>query len=168
MSPIAVYIIVMLIAATPFLEPISIIPIGIVAGLNPWVVTILSVVGNVITFLLSVSLADKLKGWWEGKHKIKKENRRKKAKIEKASQLWEKYGLTGLILIHPVTFGSHTAALLALSLGGVSKKKVIVWIGGSIIIWSIAIAIFSFISADFINSLIGTDSFLSNWFNLNL
>ncbi|QQK74876.1 small multi-drug export protein [Salicibibacter cibarius] len=165
MSPVLLYIIVLLVAAIPFLESTLIIPIGILAGLNAWSVTILSLIANIITFLLAVILAERLKIWLGKRRRTKQ--KRKEDKHEKASKLWNKYGLPGLAIIHPVTVGSsHATALIALSLGA-SKKSTTLWVGGSIIVWAIAFAVLSFLGADFIYAQIDADGFLNQWFNLN-
>jgi len=138
MAPVLLSIIVLLVSATPFLESTLIIPIGILAGLNVWSVMIVSISGNLFTFILAVILAEKLQKWWIERRKNKKKS--KGDKTEKASKLWNKYGLPGLAIIHPVTIGSsHATALIAISLGA-SKKAVTLWIGGSIIVWAIAFA----------------------------
>ena len=165
MSPVLLYIIVLLVGATPFLESTLIIPIGILAGLNAWSVTILSLIGNAITFLLAVILAEQFKKWLGKRRRTKKNS--KGDKSEKASKLWNKYGLPGLAIIHPVTVGSsHATALIALSLGA-SKKSTTLWVGGSIIVWAIAFAVLSFFGVDFIYSQLDSDGFLNNWFDLN-
>lgn len=162
MSAIILYIIVSLVAATPFLEATVIIPVGILAGLNAWSVTILSIIVNISTFLLAVLLAEQFKKWLRKRGKSKNKGN----KMEKASELWNKYGLPGLAIIHPVTIGSsHATALIALSLGA-SKKATALWIGGSIVVWAVTFALLSFFGADFIYSQIDSDGFLSNWFDL--
>lgn len=165
MSPILLYVLTFLISATPFLEATIMIPIGILSGLNTWGVILLSITGNIITFLLAVILAEQLKLWWEKRRSSN--NKKRGEKFEKAVKLWNKYGLPGLAIIHPVTIGSsHLTALIALSLGA-SKTSTTLWVGGSIIIWAIAFSILSFLGADFIYSQIDSNGFLNNWFDLN-
>lgn len=165
MSSMLLYLIAFLFSATPFFEATIMIPIGILSGLNAWGVIILSVTGNIVTFLLAVVLAEQLKKWWDKRRTDK--NKRSGEKLEKAAELWNKYGLPGLAIIHSVTIGSsHVTALIALSLGA-SKTATALWVGGSIIIWAIAFSILSFLGADFIYSQIDSDGLLNNWFDLN-
>ncbi|MBM7632372.1 small multi-drug export protein [Geomicrobium sediminis] len=165
MSAIVLYIIVFIIAATPFLESTLIIPIGILAGLNPWSVTMISIIGNLMTFLIAITLSEQFIKWLENRPKNKKNEKSDKKK--KAVKLLKRYGLPGLAAIHPVTVGSsHATALIARSLGA-SKKSTTLWIGGSIIVWAIVFAVLSIVGADFIYSQIDSDGLLNRWFNLN-
>ncbi|GAK13569.1 small multi-drug export protein [Geomicrobium sp. JCM 19039] len=164
MSPILLYVLVFLISATPFLESTLIIPIAIIAGLNVWTVTIVGIGGNLLTFLIAVVLAERIVQWKNKRSKTTK--KRNGNKINKAKELWRRYGLPGLAIIHPVTIGSsHATALIALSLGA-SKKATIVWVGGSVTIWAVLFAILSFIGADFIYVHLDTNGFLNQWFDL--
>lgn len=160
MSLLVLYIIVFLVGATPFLESTFIIPVGALAGLNVWSVLIISLIGNLITLLLSITLAEQIKKGW-GKRR-KRGKKRKKDKSEKAAELWNKYGLPGLAIIHPVTIGSsHATVIIALSLGS-SKKSVTLWMAGSVIVWASAFAVLSFLGADFLYSRIESDGFLND------
>lgn len=57
------------------LEATLIIPIGVLAGLKIWSATILSLIGNLITFLAAVILAEQLKGWWGERRKSRKKRK---------------------------------------------------------------------------------------------
>lgn len=82
--------------------------------------------------------------------------------MEKARALWNKFGLPGLALVHPVTVGSsHAAAAIAMTLGA-SKKAALLWIGGSVVVWAVAFAVLAHLGAGFIYENVASDGFLGD------
>jgi uncharacterized membrane protein len=136
------YSLVFLLAATPWIEILVVIPAGIALGLNPLAVSILAFTGNLTTvyFLISAyhyltSIFDKRKS---GEDK-KPPSKRKK----KALHIWNRYGLPGLALISPLTVGTHFATFVALSFKS-KKCMVTMWITLSILIWTVIVTIVSY------------------------
>src|SRR5699024_7487978 len=100
MSRTILYAIVFLIGATPFLESTLIIPLGALGGLSVPAITVVSVIGNLLTLLLSVVLAERIGTWVRRRREHRHSNEphetasaRKRQKGEKALTLWKKYGL---------------------------------------------------------------------------
>ncbi|WP_053070410.1 small multi-drug export protein [Alkalihalobacillus pseudalcaliphilus] len=139
------YIIIFLAAATPFIEVVFTIPVGAIAGLNVWLVTFVATFGNVLTVVIVIALADRIREWQRRRNaekgKVNKKN-------ERAEKIMSRFGLPGLALLGPVFVGSHLAVLLAISLGS-SKKHVTSWVLGSVIGWGIITGIASYYALDF-------------------
>ncbi|MED1560435.1 hypothetical protein AJ85_08240 [Alkalihalobacillus alcalophilus ATCC 27647 = CGMCC 1.3604] len=145
---IIAYIIVFLAAATPFIEVVFTIPVGALAGLNVFLVTLVGVAGNVITVILVIALADRIREWQRKRREKKgKGSNKKNARAEK---IMNRYGLPGLAILGPVFVGSHLAVLLAISLGS-SKKLVTAWVLGSVIGWAIVTGVVSYFALDLLD-----------------
>ncbi|MDQ0206837.1 small multi-drug export protein [Alkalicoccobacillus murimartini] len=134
------YTLVFLFGATPFFEGVAIIPIGTVAGLDPFLTAIIALIGNVITVLLIIVFIEHINAWLDRRRK-KKGKPEKTKKNERAQRVFTKYGLPGLCLIGP-TFGSHLTALIGMSLSG-SKSRTAFWMILSLTLWCTAIAFLS-------------------------
>ncbi|NGP45897.1 small multi-drug export protein [Bacillaceae bacterium SIJ1] len=158
MAFIIAYALVFIFAAIPFFEVLAVIPLGILAGLNGFLVIILAFLGNLLTVLLVIFLGDRLNQWNE-RRKAAKEHAPNKRR-QRAERLWKKYGLIGFSLLGPVLIGSHLAAFLAVTFGG-QRQAVTLWMTISLVVWCIAFGVLSYLGADFILERSGnTDGFL--------
>ncbi|MFK3936071.1 small multi-drug export protein [Alkalihalobacillus sp. NPDC078783] len=149
MGYLIAYIVVFLLAATPFFEAIAIIPVGGVAGLNIYLTALLALLGNVATVLLVIVFVESIQAWRE-RRRIKKGKPEKTKKSERAQRVFSKYGLPGLCLIGP-TVGSHLTALIAMSLSG-SKARTALWMCISLTLWCAGMAIFTILGFDYLFS----------------
>ncbi|MGM7700563.1 small multi-drug export protein [Pseudalkalibacillus sp. Hm43] len=140
------YLIVFLLAATPFFEMIAVIPIGIIAGLNPWVVILVSLLGNLLTVLLVILLIEKITIWLEKRRE--KKGKVAKKRSERAERIWKKYGLPGLALFGPILVGSHLAAFLSMAFVQ-NKRMVAFWMQGSLILWAVVTGVLTYYGVDF-------------------
>ncbi|UTR08951.1 small multi-drug export protein [Evansella sp. LMS18] len=75
--------------------------------------------------------------------------KRKSSKKEKAAAIFHKYGLPGLAFVGPIITGIHLAAVIALSLKS-DKLKTTIWMGISLILWTIVITAASYYGIDWI------------------
>ncbi|MBP3950693.1 small multi-drug export protein [Bacillus suaedae] len=144
------YLLVFVFSATPLFESIIVIPLGIFAGLSAIPVTIVALVGNLLTVYLVIVFVEQIKNWRNKRKKqegVEKQNKRS----ERAKAIWKKYGLPGLAIIGPLFVGSHITALMGLSLGG-SKKMVASWLTASLIFWCILAAILAHLGFDLFNA----------------
>lgn len=141
MGYVIAYIVAFLFAATPFFEVVTVIPLGAIAGLDPFVTGIVALLGNALTVLLVIVFTDQIRAWLERRRREKGKPEKTK-KNERAQRIFTKYGLPGLCLIGP-TFGSHLTALIGISLSG-SKGKTTIWMMISLTAWSILMAILSY------------------------
>ncbi|MGM8211546.1 small multi-drug export protein [Virgibacillus sp. W0430] len=128
------YLIIFLVAAIPFFELITIVPVAIVGGLPAIPVMIVAFSGNFLTILLLIVFLDKIRSWMKKRRKKKTESKRG----QRAQSLWNKYGLPGLAFIGPFFVGSHLSAFLALTFGG-TRKKTFVLMTASLLAWTIVL-----------------------------
>lgn len=160
MGILIAYIVVFLLAATPFFEVVAVIPLGALAGLNTFLVTVVGLLGNLLTVFLVVFLTEKLTGWLERRRERKgKEPSRRGTRAQK---IWNKYGLIGLAVSGPILVGSHLAAFLSMSFGG-DKKRVMVWMAGSLIFWAGLAGILTELGLDIFYQGTERNGFLVEW-----
>lgn len=131
------YALVFALAATPLLEILVVIPLGVALGLDPVVVAVTAFAGNVLPIYGIVLAADRVAAWLESRRSGEPSKRRKRA-----VRIWNRYGLPGLALLSPVTTGVHLAAVLALSLGA-RGRDTLAWMTGSIALWTVLITLVS-------------------------
>ena len=140
------YVLVFLGAAIPWLEMALVIPLGIIAGLNPITVSIVAIVGNLLTVLLLIIGFEKFQQWLAKRREGKEQAASKRS--QRAKELWRKYGLPGMLMLGPILIGTHVAAFIALVLGG-SKQQTTLWSVISIVAWAIAFAVVTALGFDF-------------------
>lgn len=129
--------------ALPWLEAVVVIPLGIIAGLHPVVVTIVAIVGNLATVAVAAWFGERMREWW-----IKR--RRERGKVvspEQHSKGWgrverimTRWGLPALAILGPLGLGTQVSALVAVSLG-VSARLSFIWVSAGTIAWSVLAAI---------------------------
>ncbi|WP_018924254.1 small multi-drug export protein [Salsuginibacillus kocurii] len=152
------YISVFLMAATPWIELLVVIPIGIGAGLDPFFVGLTAFVGNALPVFLIVAFMHRVQqsSWYERvqlkwqKRTERKQSqdqtakRQKKQKNrEKVQRIFQKYGLPGLAISGPGITGIHLATIFALALES-NRRKIIIWMNVSLLIWTILMTVASF------------------------
>lgn len=125
---------VFILAAIPLIEILIVIPMGLAAGIEPYLVLIAAVLGNTLSVGLLIILYARAKDWIMSKYTPKETSWR----YRKFQELWDKYGLTGTALVAPILTGGHLAATLGLTLGS-EEKKVFWWLSLSILTWSFII-----------------------------
>ncbi|QOY35022.1 small multi-drug export protein [Anaerobacillus isosaccharinicus] len=136
------YIVIFILAAVPWVEILIIIPIGIINGLNPILVGLLSFLGNLSTVYLLIFFFEKYEQW-----RAKKKKKKEKKRTKRAVEIWNKYGLPGLSLAGPFLTGAHLAVVIAISLGA-KKKATLVWTTISLALWTILLTISSYYGVD--------------------
>lgn len=146
--------------ATPWLEAVVVVPVAILAGLEPVTVTVLAVLGNLATVALAVLWGDRLNRWW---------TRRRRARVAasgrqpthpdpeagslsdgkeavgarrrgRAARLWRRYGLPGLAVLAPIVTGTQAAALVAVTTGA-PRGATLWWIGAGTVAWAVTAAV---------------------------
>ena len=140
------YFMVFLGAAIPWLELAVVIPVGIVGGLNPFWVIVTGIVGNMVTVVALIIGYDKFKLWLAKRREGKEKPESKRS--ERAKNLWNKYGLPGMIMLGPILIGSHIAAFIGMALGA-TKKSTLLWSTISIGAWALAFGIVTALGFDF-------------------
>lgn len=137
------YLLVFLLAATPFVELFVVIPVATVAGLHILPVTILAFTGNLITVLLVILFVNQIKAW------LSRKNRKESKRFARARKFWDTFGLPGLALVGPGFVGSHLSALISLTFGG-TKGRTTFWMVISLTVWCVGITALTYLGVDFI------------------
>ncbi|SFM46990.1 small multi-drug export protein [Methanolobus profundi] len=147
------YALVFLLAATPWIEILVVIPAGIALGLNPLAVSILAFTGNLTTVYLLIFAYQYLSSTFD-KHKSGENKKQLSKRKKKALHIWNKYGFPGLAFISPLTVGTHFATFVALSFKS-KKYMVTMWITGSIFVWTVIVTVVSYYGIESLKWLLG-------------
>lgn len=138
------YVLVFVLGAIPWVEIAAVIPLSIVAGLNPILVGLLAFLGNLSTVYLLVIFFEKFREW---RIRKKGEAQSQSKRQVRAVAIWNKYGLPGLSLLGPLLIGSHIAVFIGLLLGA-KKQTTLLWMAISLILWTVVITILSYFGID--------------------
>jgi uncharacterized membrane protein len=111
-------------------------PAGFAFGLHP-AVTFLATAGGGIIGVLVVLIPGERIGAWLARRRAGKP-RSKNA--ERASRVWDKYGLIGFAFFSPILPGAPLGALMALALG-TPKWRVLLWFSLSLVVWSAGVTL---------------------------
>jgi uncharacterized membrane protein len=155
------YLVAFVLAATPFFEVISVIPLGVVAGLNTFAVGIVAFIGNMSTILLLILLIDRIKAWLQRRRERKGATSSGKRE-KKAAHIWKRYGLPGLALISPILIGSHLGVIAAMSFGG-NRNQIALWMTISILLWSVVAGVLSHYGINLFFERTGREGLLVDW-----
>ncbi|WP_245805792.1 small multi-drug export protein [Bacillus alkalicellulosilyticus] len=157
---ISMYVSIFVMAATPWLELLIVIPIGIGLKLNPIMVAIVTYIGNALPVFIIVYLSESIKRWYQQRKARKAENKedgeetrpKKKGKRnERGKRIFASYGLIGLAFLGPLITGIHLATVVAMSFNA-PKNKILLWMNVSLVAWTIVVTIASYYGLDFILS----------------
>ena len=143
------YLLVFLLAATPLVEILVVIPIGVGLGLQPVAVAVVAFLGNVLPIYGIILAHERVAAFFARRRNSAEPSSRRK----RATQLWEKYGLPGLAVASPISTGVHLAALLALGFGS-TRRSTALWMTGSIAVWTALITVGSITALSAVQSFI--------------
>ncbi len=160
MSIYIAYLVVFLLAATPFFEVVGVIPVGVAAGLSAPLVTLIAFSGNILTIWLVILMMERVKAWLQ-KRSEKKGIDASEKRGKRASNIWRKYGLPGLAIVSPILIGSHLGVILAMGFGA-NRKQITLWMTFSILAWAVIVGIASHYGIDFLFSQTGSEGFLTD------
>lgn len=145
MSTLLEYLLVFILAATPFVELLVVIPIGVGIGLDPFLVTLVAFAGNALPVWGIVLL-------YEAWTRRRGPPRRKWS--PRAMRVWERFGLPGIAGLAPLLTGIHVAALMALALRA-RRGLVILWMTVSLAVWAAATGYASAVGARWLTEWLG-------------
>ncbi|MFO8155286.1 MAG: small multi-drug export protein [Pseudomonadota bacterium] len=130
MHPLLEYGLVFILAATPLVELVVVIPLGVAMGMSLLPVTVVAFVGNALPILGIIALHRV----WVARHGPvrRRWNRR-------ARRVWHRYGLPGVALLAPLLTGIHLAAIMALALKA-RQRPTLYWMVASLALWAVATA----------------------------
>ncbi|MED0757693.1 small multi-drug export protein [Aneurinibacillus thermoaerophilus] len=77
MSNLWIYLLVFVLAATPMFEVFTVVPLGILAGLPSFPVSIVAFLGNALTVFLLIVFIERLKLWWKKKERGNRRGRKR-------------------------------------------------------------------------------------------
>lgn len=132
------YLGLFILAILPWIDIFVVVPLGILWGLSPVVVSIVGFAGNFLMIVLLALFFRQLAAWRQRRRERKGITAPTKRET-RARQIWERYGIPGLSIVAPILLGTDLAALLALSFGS-SRMRVVVWMGVSLVIWTVILA----------------------------
>lgn len=123
---------VLLIAAIPLVESYFGSAIGIISGVNPFVAVLAAVVGNVLSMIVFVLSAHRVRSRVIANRAVVEISPRR----EKIRMRMERYGVPGVSLLGQVFLPSQITSAAMVSFGA-SKNTVILWQVISIILWGV-------------------------------
>lgn len=138
------YVAVFVLAATPWLEVLLVVPPAIGFGLNPVLVGVLAFLGNVLPIYLIVVVHGRIVGWLERRRDGDEPS---STRWERAGRLFDRYGLPGLALAAPIATGVHLATVIALLLDA-PPRAVVAWMTASFAIWTAALVVGSVVGLE--------------------
>ena len=121
------YSVVFLLAATPWVELMVVIPMGAAMGLSVTPLTVVAFIGNALPVFAIIALFR----WWE-----RRRGPVRRRWSARATRVWDRYGLPGLALLGPVLTGIHLAAVMARALGA-WRRQTAQWMIASLAIWAV-------------------------------
>jgi membrane protein DedA with SNARE-associated domain len=134
---------IVLAAAIPFVESYFGSVIGIIAGLNPAVAIIAAIVGNVISMLIFVLVAHRVRTKVRDGKAPKPETPRR----VKLRERFDRYGVAGVSLLGQTLLPSQITSAAMVSFGA-SRNAVILWQTISIIIWGVLFGVLAMVGVN--------------------
>jgi len=110
------------------------VPAGFAFGLHPAVTCIATLAGGIIGVLIVLVPGEKI-GAWLARRRAGKPRPKS---WDRASRIWDKYGIIGLAFFSPILPGAPLGALISLTLGA-SKWRVLLWFSISLVLWSVGV-----------------------------
>jgi uncharacterized membrane protein len=110
------------------------VPAGFAFGLHPAVTCLATIAGGVIGVLIVLIPGERIGAWMASRRKGKPRSRN----AERASRIWDRYGLVGFAFFSPILPGAPLGALMALALG-TPKWRVLLWFSLSLVVWSVGV-----------------------------
>ena len=130
-EPIWQWVVVMIAGAVPFVESYFAGPLGIVAGMVPAFAIAAAIVGNVISMLVVVLIAGRVRSATGA------DARERSPRQQKFKQRFDRWGVAGVSLLGQTLLPSQITSALMVGFGA-SRRLVIAWQIVSIILWGVA------------------------------
>ncbi len=136
------YAMLFVLAATPWIELLFVIPLGIAMGLGPVSVALDVFAGNTLPVFLIVFGYDR----WRASRSPEpatEDLRRGGRRRTRALHIFNTYGLPGLAMAGPLLTGIHLATVIAL-LFNPDRRKLLFWMTMSLLLWTVALTVVSY------------------------
>jgi uncharacterized membrane protein len=125
---------VFLAGAIPWLEAVTVIPIGVLVGLDPLLTFIFAIGGNILTVILFAYLSKQILHWLSERRERKTGLESRDSRAERARHIFDRYGIIGMGLLGPLVVRTQFAAAVAVSFGvSPLKSSVVVSIGATLL-----------------------------------
>lgn len=137
------YLLIFVLAATPWIEILFVIPPAIAAGLHPIAVAFTAFLGNILPIVGIIYLYEKWLQWRRSRQKEESSEQPTSVPSRRRTlgrKIWDKYGLPGLALLAPLVTGVHLAAIIAL-LSQSPRMAILVWMLLSLILWTVMLTV---------------------------
>jgi membrane protein DedA with SNARE-associated domain len=132
--------------ALPWLEAVIVIPLGIVAGLDPVAVVVAGFTGNLLTVAAAAYGGERIRSWWRARrHRAPEGTSRRSTRAEKVFTRW---GLPGVAVLGPLA-GTQMCAAIAVGLGA-SASRTTLWVGAGTLVWCVAAAVLTVTGTSFL------------------
>lgn len=120
--------------AIPWLEAVTVIPVGILIGLDPVLTLVFAIAGNIITVVMFAYLSEKILQWAARRRARKSGSAGPDGRSERARRIFDRYGIFGMALLGPLVIGTQFAAAVAVSFGvSPLKSSVVVSVGAALL-----------------------------------
>jgi hypothetical protein len=153
---ILLYLTVIVLAATPWVEILVVIPFGIGVGLNPILVGLFAFIGNAVPIYAIVVGFERFNEWWakrRGKHLVNPGDESwQSGRRARAMNIMRKYGVPGMALAGPILIGAHLAAVITL-LVRAPRNQIMAWMTASLALYTVGITIVSYFGIGWLTSL---------------
>lgn len=130
---------VFLAGATPWLEAIAVIPIGMLLGLPAVWTLVLALVGNIVTVAVFAYGSDTILAAMAKRREKKGKASQEDSRIARAKRIFARYGDVGMAVVGPLVIGTQFAAAIAVSLGVSAWRATVVQSLGAVV-WGVIAA----------------------------
>ena len=127
--------------AIPWLEAITVIPVGILFGLNPILTFVLAIAGNVLTVVFFAYSSSQILSRSARRRELKHGAEASDSRGERARRVFDRYGIFGMAILGPLIIGTQFAAAVAVSFGVSPLKSSLVVSAGAALLGIVAGAI---------------------------
>jgi len=129
----------LLVGAIPFIESFLGSAIGIILGINVFLVVPAVVIGNIVCTFLLMALAGRARdaATRDRQGEPEEEPSKRRQRVEK---FLSRFGVPGVMLLGPITFPSQIVAPLLVGLGA-NRRSVYIWTAIGITLWGVGTAI---------------------------
>ena len=136
---------VILAAAIPFVESYFGAVIGVLAGIPPVIAIAAAIVGNIVSMLIFVFSAHRVRSKVRNGKPAKPETPRR----AKLRERFDRYGVAGVSLLGQTLLPSQITSAAMVSFGA-SKNAVIFWQVISIVLWGVAFGVLATLGITFL------------------
>lgn len=130
---------VFLAGATPWLEAIIVIPVGLVLGLPVVLTVVLALVGNIATVVLFAAGSERILQAMARRREKRGKAAKEDTRMARAQRIFVRYGDVGMAVVGPLIIGTQFAAAIAVSFGvSVVRASVVQSLGA--VVWGVIAA----------------------------